>query len=456
MITGNIQKLISLFNEAFRDLELSVPLEKIESLAVRVHVAMTVHTRSFHSLDHVFTFVDPANPIRTLAALYHDLVYYQVDAGFAPVIQPIIAPYICQARSRYCVARNIPVEDRLIWLTLDIFDLKPGQHISSVDALNEFLSAVVMVKELEGIVRNEDMLRMILCIEATIPFRGRDKQQVSHFERQEKRLYGIIAKYGIVLDRDEVETAVKMSVIFANKDIENFAERDPGRFLDNTWRLLPETNMALRTRSVYTIRDYRIALDGMEVFLSKLDPDQVFNRYRGAPPDDEYEIMVQCARRNIFTAREYLRIKLLGIAILEALAEMTGGDAPLLLFTGDVPRAATSFKRIESYLPEIEEISPWVDRSSIIYQLLEVGRSSESGFDTKNSPLSLFVYQSLTPVQRSHAFDLAKGMFEGTVSAQDFLKNMGRPVVSAIAQASAQMVFTRRTKLLHLAQNHEP
>lgn len=453
MITGNIQKLISVFNEAFRDLELNVPLDKIESLAVRVHVAMTVHTRSFHSLDHVFTFVDPANPIRTLAALYHDLVYYQVDAGFAPAIQPIIAPYIYRSHGHYYVARNIPPHDHLIWLTLDIFTLRPGQRISSEDALNEFLSAVVMVKELEGIVRDEDMLRMILCIEATIPFRGRDKHQVSHFEHQEKRLYGIIEKYGIVLDRDEVETAVKMSVIFANKDIESFAERDPGRFLDNTWRLLPETNTALRTHSVYTIRDYRIALDKMEVFLSNLDPDQVFSRYRGAPPEDEYEIMVQCARRNIYTCREYLRIKLLGIAILEALAEATGGDAPLLLFTGEVPRAATIVKRIESYLPEMDEVPAWVDRSSIIYHLFEVGRSGESGFDTKNSPLSLFVYQRLTPGQRSHAFDVAKGMFAGNVSAQGFLRSVDGQVVSAIAQASAHMVFTRRDKLLRLAQD---
>lgn len=451
MITGNIQKLISLFVEAFRGLEIDVPLEKVESLAVRVHVAMTVHTRVFHSLNHVFNFVDSANPIRTLAALYHDLVYYQVDAGFAPVIAPIIAPYICQKRGRFCVARSISANDRLIWLTLDIFDLKPGQHISSVDALNEFLSAVVMVKELEGIVHDADMLRMVLCIEATIPFRRRDAHNLTHFDHQERRLGQIVQKYGIVLDQDQIETAVKMAVIFANKDMENFAERDPGRFLDNTWRLLPETNAALRTRSVYTIRDYRIALDKMEQFLSNLDPDQVFNRYRGAPPREEYDVMVQCARRNIFTAREYLRIKLLGVAILEALAEVTGGDAPLLLFTGDVPREATSFKRIESYLPEIEDSIPWVDRSSTIYHLLEVGRSDDSGFDTKNSPLSLFVYKSLEPDKRSLAFDKAKSMFEGSVSAWEFLRSLDHTVVRAIAYASAQMVYTRREKLLNLA-----
>lgn len=434
-------------------MELTVPLATIERLAVRVHIAMTVHTRNFHSLDHVFNFVDPANPVRTLAALYHDIVYYQVDAGFASPIQTIVESYIVESQEKFFVTQDISESDRLIWLTLDIFDLAPGQQISSVDALNEFLSAVVMVKELENIVPEHDMLRMILCIEATIPFRGRGNNDSTHFEELEQRLYQICPKYDIELDKDEIETAVKMAVIFANKDIENFAERDPARFLDNTWRLLPETNVALRARSVYTIRDYRIALDRMERFISSLDPDIVFNRYRGAPPDDEYQFMVQCARRNIFTAREYLRVKILGIAILEALAEMTGGDAPLLLFTGDVPKEATSFKRIESYLPEKDESVPWVDRSSVIYRLLESGRSSESGFDTKNSPLSLFVYLSLEPDKLSKAFDMAKHMFAQTATPREFLLSVDRNVVSGIAYASAQMVFTRREKLLKIARD---
>ena len=70
------------------------------------------------------------------------------------------------------MAEHLPATDRVVFLTLDIFDLHPGQKLSSVAALNEFLSALVMIKQLGGLVRKKTWLRMTMCIEATIPFRG--------------------------------------------------------------------------------------------------------------------------------------------------------------------------------------------------------------------------------------------------------------------------------------------
>ena len=46
---------------------------------------------------------------------------------------------------------------------------------------------------------------------------------------------------------------------------------------------------------------------------------------------------------------EYLRVKLVAQAILEALAELTGGDAPLTLFMGDLPHEGVAPPRLEDY-----------------------------------------------------------------------------------------------------------
>src|SRR5258706_9283983 len=86
MQVGTVQKLITIFNQSFQEMGISISLEKLENLAVTIHRAMTVQARHFHTLEHVFTFVDPVDPIRTMAALYHDVVYYQVDMGFSPQI----------------------------------------------------------------------------------------------------------------------------------------------------------------------------------------------------------------------------------------------------------------------------------------------------------------------------------------------------------------------------------
>ena len=97
------------------------------------------------------------------------------------------------------------------------------------------------------------------------------------------------------------------------------------------------------------------------------------------------EQMVQRAGRNIETAREYLRIKLVAQAILEALAELTGGDAPLTLFMGDLPHEGARPQRLEDFLPDTP-IPGWVEVETPVYKLLAAGRRGELGFDLKTAP----------------------------------------------------------------------
>lgn len=450
MQVGTVQKLITIFNQSFQEMGISVSLEKLESLAVTIHRAMTVQARHFHTLEHVFTFVDPSDPIRTMSALYHDIVYYQVDMGFSPQIWDLIAPYVRQENGEFHVAESLPTNNRLVMMTLDVFNLHHGQKLSSVAALNEFLSALVMNKQLDGLVREKDLLCMTLCIEATIPFRGLTPEGKSHFEIMEQRLREISDRYELGLSQNELIETIKIAVTFANKDIENFAESDPGRFLDNTWKLLPETNAALRMPDVYSIGTYRLALQKMQAFLDGLNPDTVFNQYYGVPSDEDYHQMARYARNNILIAREYLKLKILATVIMEALAKATGGDAPLSLFMGDVPREGVSIKRLEYFLPDIDEPA-WVDHHSIIYHLLEAGRSSDTSFDMKNSPLSLFVYKLMPPEKIAEALLRAAEFFEGRLSAHDFLMELDPAVIRPIAQASSIMVFTRRQALLKYA-----
>jgi hypothetical protein len=333
-------------------------------------------------------------------------------------------------------------------MTLDIFNLKAGQKLSSVDALNEFLSALVLVKELGDIVEAKDLLQMIVCIEATIPFRGRDKSGLSPFEVMAKRLPKINKKYcGSSLKSHDIEKTIKTAVVFSNKDIGNFSEPDPARFLDNTWKLLPETNTALRDREAYSIRAYRIALQKMWGFMMYVKPELVFAQYHGIPSDDDYREMLAKARTNILIARDYLRIRIVAVAILEALAQASGDDTPLSFFIGDLSDQAGISPRIEDFLPDIPT-PPWVDQSPVIRDLLEVGRASKSSFDTRNSRLSLFVFKSLTPAAMEKALEISQDYFTGKLKPEEFLDQMDRPMVSAIARASASMVLMRRDKLI--------
>src|SRR5690348_15217832 len=132
MQAGTVQKLISIFNQSFLGMGVSVSLEKLEDLAVTIHRAMTVQARHFHNLEHVFAFVDSSDPIRTMAALYHDVVYYQVDMGFSPQISELVSPYLRivennDGDAEFFIVDELPSGDRLFMMSLDVFDLHGGQ-----------------------------------------------------------------------------------------------------------------------------------------------------------------------------------------------------------------------------------------------------------------------------------------------------------------------------------------
>jgi hypothetical protein len=141
MPDAQLQTLVKIFDGAFAALHVSVPESRTLSLAETIRRAMTAHTRFYHTLDHIFVFIDPHDPVRTLAAMYHDVVYYQVDQKFTEEIERLVRPYIhLHTDESVHIADHIPPQDRMIGMALQL-----RQHLG-VGALNEFLSAVVMLR----------------------------------------------------------------------------------------------------------------------------------------------------------------------------------------------------------------------------------------------------------------------------------------------------------------------
>jgi len=444
---SGVQRLVNIFKTAFDQLGVQVEMVVLEDLVVLIHKAMSVRARNYHNLDHVFSLVDVEEPIITLAALFHDLVYSQVDLGFLPEIYQILSPFIDERDGVIRIVDAHPVDDRLFHLTLDVFDFNLGQSVETSTGLNEFLSALVMVKKLGPILSEQTLFKILLCIEATIPFRQSGLNGDDYFYTLEKRANQIVERADSKLSPLSVEASIKLAVILANRDVDSFAETNVASYLETTWKLLPEFNVALRGIEVYSIREYRQALQSMEISMSRLNAERVFHQYRGEPSDEIYRSRVKRARKNIATGQEYLRIKLLTQAILEALADQTGGDAPLSLFMGDLPDAGSHPRRLEDYLPETAP-PEWLDLTSDLYIMLTDHRISEVSFDLSTAPLSLFVYKSLAPNRVNDLLKLAKELFAGSVSPAGFLARVETGVLSPIAYASAEMVYTRREQLM--------
>ena len=446
MEIGTIQKTIKLFKETLEGLHAHIDLLRLEGLAIMVHRAMTVQARYFHTPEHIFSLSDASTPIQALAALYHDIVYYQVDAGFIPEIELLIAPYLREESGQLFLTTHIDPTDAAFARTLEVFDFQPGQQLATLGGQNEFLSALTMNKSLEGLVSMRDLLKATACIEATIPFRGINAQGESPADVLVRRLAAINARHDYGMTTEEIAQTVEMAVALSNRDVASFAEKDSAIVLDGTWLLLPETNPSLRLKGIYSIRSYRQALQKMNEFLNSLDPEMIFNRYHDTPPLETYTEMVRLAHQNVRTACEYLDIKLLTAAILEALAELTGGDAPMALFMGDIDTADKDYVRLEDFLP-LPAASCLEDDGSPIFRLLAYGRASASSFDMSNSPMSLFIYRHLGMQESQRLIELAELMFDGQLTPDTFLDELPTSVIVPIVTACAVMATTRSAAL---------
>jgi hypothetical protein len=420
-------------------LGLGVPPLFVERWAVAVHQALSSRAREFHTHQHVLELVRGADAIETIAALYHDIVYVQVDLDvpthYAELLRPLVARDTSEHGWKLLPHCGTDPTARDV---LAVFGCSPGQVLTPFTGLNELASGLVAAKELEGVLSREQLLAVVACIEASIPFR--DGEAVALRDR--------LTTLGI--KPEDIGVMVRRATRLSNNDVGNFADPDPARFLDNTWKLLPETNPSLHTPTTYSVRDYRVALMKMEGFLSRLPAERVFHTWGGEPSAAEHGRRIAAAANNIQLAVRYMRCKLYSSSVIEALASESGGDGPLPYFIGgNAETPGANMKRLENYMP-----TPEVEREDLVdpvlRQLLQGGRATTSSFDITPSPVADYLYVALGEPRLMRGVIEARTMWDATISPRMFLTLQPREPMLIIAKAVTEMAPTRAGALNEL------
>ena len=443
MTTSAINRVLGLFLDAFRDLSVSVPMEDVERLAIVVHHSMQQGRRAYHTSSHVFDIADGMNARQTLAALFHDIVYYQIDGGFPEKARGVLDSAV-RVENDHIVLRGWERGDSGAMLCSALFGFDAGDTLPINGGLNEFLSAVVATRLLQPYLSLPDLIAIATCIEATIPFRGPDANGRLVFERAADRVRRAAEILRVELTPTEVDRIVTDAVVIANRDVSNFSTAEPGHFLATMWLLIEESNAPLDVVGAYTIQEYRRALMGMERFAASLDPDLVFHGYRGTPSDVELRDLQAAARRNLAFATNYLSGKIVSIALIEALALETGGDCPVAMILGDISDGV--------------DIPAWVtgtpasggrsqDADSAVLSMFENGRPGTTTYDLTTSPLAAQIYRVEGHAGTMSALGHAKRMFEGEETPHEFLVTLRPELVRWVAGACARMAPSRAEKL---------
>lgn len=447
-MNSTINRFIELFTEAFAGLSVDISAHTIEDLATLVDQSMTEGRRRYHRPPHIFDLAVGLSPHATLAALFHDVVYWQLDDGFPVRAESLLLPILRYENERF-VLRKPEVEDPLLAMCIALFGFEAEGELKLLGGMNEFLSAIVAVKLLQAHLSLPDLLTVAACIEATVPFRGPLADGTDIFDARAQRLAVVNDLWKAGMSAADLQKAMTDAVILANRDVASFSESDPGRFLAATWLLIEESNAPLKEADIYSIRDYRGALVRMEGFLRSLDADHVFHRYSDTPSASELAALRTATRSNLTFGCHYLGIKILGVAIVEALALATGGDCPISLFLGELHAEDGITPHVEDFLPP-REAARAEPAGADLLRVLEQGRAWESDADLNHSPISAFVYRSLGFDQSQKALADARRLFAGDCTPLAFLRVVDamdpRPV-PALITACAQIATSRADDL---------
>src|SRR5262245_10557710 len=157
----------------------------------------------------------------------------------------------------------------------------------------------------------------------------------------------------------------------------------------------------------------------MEGFLAWLPAERVFHTWGDEPKPEIHARRVARTTGNLELAVRYLRAKLFSIALVEALAELTGGDVPVDYFMGGgKDRVRPDTKRIENYLPHFGTAN---DLHPPLQRLLVQGRASESSFDTNPSPVGAFLMETVGERTVMKGVEMAKRWWAGAGDASSFI-----------------------------------
>jgi hypothetical protein len=453
----NYQQCLEKLIWAIEQLQVEVPQAQLSKIAKLIVQTMTGPWRYFHSAEHIFAVGGSTDAIEVLAALFHDIVYVQIDGSVNFNLTYYLAPFIEEKKGQLYIREQDECADSTFLMVAALFGLVPGQALSPLAGQNEFLSAVVAAKVLEPLLKPSFIFEIAACIEATIPFRSTSESGLSPCELLYQRLQSVSEQFELQLTEEEIIQTVKRGVRVANRDVGGFAYLNSAVFLADTWRLLPETNHNLHKSGSYTVRDYRIAIQKMSGFMNFLKPELVFRQFQGEPDDQTYQGMVEQARKNIEVARLYLESKLVANAILEALSLRLGQDVSLAIMMGELPDSGFSVGRLGDSFPSL--LNPFQPSTAIegeVLHLLEKGRDNDATYDLKTSPLTTFVVQYIgfDGIRRLH--ERSQEFFQGIISSEDFLASCNADMTRIIINEVIKLLENRKAALYHPWQKLYP
>ncbi len=438
-----------LLSSALNKLGKSIEVKTIEKLSIEIVRAMGSELRDYHKPEHSLDVSLEQSPIGTIAAIFHDIVYVQVDPTWRTNFKSHIENFLPDENFKLNTKAGFLSEKKDIRKSiLVLFGMENTEEVLPGKGLNELLSALVMEHMLSQYLTKKEILSIAACIESTIPFRKVDADGKTPSDRLSVRLH----RAGVLIDSDFNEPEKANIVTWCRgivaKDLSSFAAVRLNTFISNTWNVMNENNPALRNAYFY-ISDYRKAVYGVIPFLNSLDPDQMFwdaaskEQTLGRP-------LAEHAKRNLKLGCEYLKAVGVSLSLIEAIAIETGGDMPFEALVGSTRKSREhSPLSIGAFLPS-KDFRVFSSDEKDVFLLLKNGREFRARFDRKESPLGAYLYQNLTYDQFNVIYQQAMQFHLGKLGSINFINSFSESVIADVLTALARTCPLRSLQLIEL------
>ena len=147
-------------------------------------------------------------------------------------------------------------------------------------------------------------------------------------------------------------------------------------------------------------------------------------------------------------AVQYLRVKLISIGLLEALSRRMGCDVSLSAVMGPLLERDARALQLEHHLPGVPAPYRTQDANeACVMELLETGRSADSAYDTRHSPVASYLVKSLGMPAVLQMLPATRSFFADAQQAEALLQAWPPAALAAVREAMVTL-FQRRIQAL--------
>lgn len=437
-----------IFQSAMIALGFPLTEEKIDEISELIMEGLTGKWRNFHTFDHILMLTNTGDSLITLAGLFHDLVYLQIDEKITFNYTPYLTPFIVETKDGFLIKSLPTYQDNCFSIVLKIFNLNLGDNLSQFKGQNEFLSALMAAKVLQPYLPLSLITRIVTMIELTIPFRKSAQENQSIPQQLQQRLEIVNQEFNLDLSQAHIIATIRQAVKLANLDVSGFGTANIKDFLKNTWLLLPETNHCLYDSQKYTIEDYRFALENTHKFINFISPNVVFHHYHNEPDFMTFQQLVNNCKNNLEISKLYLQLKLISIAILEALSLNFCSNIPLNFIWNVSRETSLKCSSIFDFLPPILPYQPQNNQEKLILDLLTSESQGNSFPDISHSLFTIFIlnYISFETIIK-YEFS-CNSFFSRKLTPQDFLSLFPASLISIISGSIEQLLQQKQQLII--------